>query len=70
MITGFNYDDRLSAPYDYEDEGGLIGECEICGRPIYQEDPHYKHDVNLICDRSECLRDYVDSLGWYEYGRG
>lgn len=69
MYCTDNYDDRLSRPYDHPDESGLIGECAICGRDIYEDEPHYLIDTELVCDRSECLRDYVDSLGWYVYGR-
>lgn len=64
-IMSTTYDDYINAQYEYDDEA--LGECDVCGRLIYPEDCHYKIEGDLV--HYECLHEYADRRGWYEYGR-
>lgn len=65
MRVADNYDDWLSRPYDYPDEGDVIGQCEVCGHDITADEEHYNINGELICCEYWHLERYAELRGWY-----
>ncbi len=45
-------------PIVKEGKGGMIvAECQLCGGEVYQDEPYYQRDGEVICEA--CLEDYA-----------